>query len=167
MRVIGITKYIGLKGTIDIFNKNRDELEKRFNPVFINGILGLEEMSKADDGKAVIALHNSARIYECGEGGILKTLWDISMEEKSGLEADLREIPVKQETVEVCEALDADPYRLDSGGCAVFTAEAECVSGLIRDLREAGMPVSFIGILTDSNDKILINKGAVRYLDRM
>ncbi len=36
-----------------------------------------------------------------------------------GLEADFRKVPVRQETIEVCEIFDLNPYKLEADG-AVF-----------------------------------------------
>ena len=32
------------------------------------------------------------------------------------MDVDLRRIPIRQETIEVCERLDVDPYKLEAKG---------------------------------------------------
>ena len=40
-----------------------------------------------------------------------------------GIEIQIRNIPVKQSTIEICERYDLNPYRLLSDGCVVFVAD--------------------------------------------
>lgn len=39
-----------------------------------------------------------------------------------GLEVDLKSIPIRQETVELCEAFRLNPYLLISSGCMLMAA---------------------------------------------
>ena len=57
----------------------------------------------------------SAR-YLMGEGGFLAALWKIAEASGVGLSADLRSVPIRQETIEICEVFDVNPYKLLSGG---------------------------------------------------
>ncbi|MCD8022849.1 MAG: hypothetical protein LUF30_07730 [Lachnospiraceae bacterium] len=81
-----------------------------------------------------------------------------------GLEVDLRKIPVQQETIEICEYFDVNPYYLYSAGALlVGTEQAEA---LIAHLREIGIPAFVIGRVTDQNDRVIWNGENRRYLDR-
>ena len=40
-----------------------------------------------------------------------------------GLDIDLKKIPIRQETVEVCEALGLNPYILMSSGSMMIAAD--------------------------------------------
>ncbi len=48
------------------------------------------------------------------EGGILTAIWNLTGAYETGVEFYLRQIPMRQETVEVCERLELNPYRLYS-----------------------------------------------------
>ena len=76
----------------------------------------------------------------------------------------LRDIPVKQETIEICEVLEVNPYHLLSGGCALLTAD----NGyrLCADLREMGFDAAVIGRITADNDKAIINGDSLGFLNR-
>ena len=39
-----------------------------------------------------------------------------------GLEIDLKKIPIRQETIEICEFFDLNPYKLLSGGSLLLAA---------------------------------------------
>ena len=65
------------------------------------------------------------------------------MEAKTGFEADLRKIPLRQEVIEVCELVDVNPYRLHAKGCILFTARnGEAAK---KALEDEGIPCTVIG----------------------
>ena len=74
-------------------------------------------------------------------------------------------IPVKQETIELCELFRLNPYYLMSGEESVLIV---CSKGsyLIQKLKEKGINASCIGFLTGNNDKVLRFGDHLRYLDR-
>lgn len=47
--------------------------------------------------------------YPLGEGGILKALWEIADRAGLGLSAELRKLPIRQETIEITELFDIVP----------------------------------------------------------
>ncbi len=103
-------------------------------------------------------------LYEVCEGGIYAALWKMAQESGVGLEIQLRQIPIRQETVEVCEFLNINPYQLLSGGCLLIgTYHAEDV---LRRLEQVEIPAVRIGRATDGNDRVLLDEGQVRYLER-
>ncbi|MBP5733586.1 MAG: hydrogenase maturation factor, partial [Lachnospiraceae bacterium] len=77
---------------------------------------------------------------------------------------DLKKIPVRQETIEVCEVCGVNPYEMRSGGSLLVTAEdGEKVANA---LEAEGIPAVVIGKLTEGSDRIILNEEEVRYLDR-
>lgn len=69
---------------------------------------------------------NAYGVTECeaaGEGGIYTALWNLSGAYEVGIEFQIRNIPIKQSTIEICERYDLNPYRLLSDGCVVFVAD--------------------------------------------
>lgn len=52
-----------------------------------------------------------------------QALWNLSGAYQKGFEIDLHQIPVRQETIEVCEFYDLSPYDLLCGNCMVFVAD--------------------------------------------
>ena len=75
-----------------------------------------------------------------------------------------RDIPILQETVEVCEYFHLNPYQLASAGS--FLMVTENAEALCQRLAEQGIPASIIGQITDNNDKIIQNGEEIRYIDR-
>ena len=76
---------------------------------------------------------------------------------------DLRRIPVRQETIEVCEFFDLNPYELLAGGSALITSPNG--GELVRAFEEAGIPAAVIGHTTQGNDRVICHDGESRYLE--
>ena len=51
-----------------------------------------------------------------GEGGFLSALWKMAEASQVGLEMDFSKVPIRQETIEICEIFDINPYKLNSEG---------------------------------------------------
>lgn len=102
--------------------------------------------------------------YHLGTGGVLAGLWKVAEASEMGLFADLRKIPVRQETIEICERFDLNPYKLFSeGSILVGTLKGE---ELVQYCSDQGIPAAVIGKAVKGNDRILRSGENVRYLER-
>lgn len=90
-------------------------------------------------------------------------LWEMAEASGVGLEIDLKKIPVRQETIEVCEFFGINPYQLISSGCMLMAAEDGNL--LVRELEKAGIPATIIGKATAGNDRVLLNEEERRFLE--
>jgi hydrogenase maturation factor len=80
-----------------------------------------------------------------------------------GLEADLKAIPIRQETIEVCEFLGVNPYLLTSAGSALIACDD--AEALLQKLSERGINAAVIGHLKEGHEKVLRNDDEMRFLD--
>jgi len=103
-------------------------------------------------------------IREIGDGGILNALWYMNEELGSGMEIDLRKIPIRQETVEILELFNVNPYYAKSDGAWLLVTQ-DPVS-VTEACEKAGLPCALIGHLTPGPARIIKNGDSVRYLDR-
>ena len=103
-------------------------------------------------------------MHNLSEGGVLGALWEMTDGAQLGMEAYLREIPIRQQTVEICEFFGLNPYQLLSGGSMLMAAEDG--NALVRLLKREGISATLIGSLTDKKERVLINGQERRYLDR-
>lgn len=102
-------------------------------------------------------------LKNAGEGGIFKAFWELAELAGTGLEIQLKKIPIRQETVEVCNLLDGNPYELLSGGTMV----AVCRDGqaVADKLAAEGIGAAVVGRLTDNNDRVIVNDDERRFLE--
>lgn len=99
-----------------------------------------------------------------GEGGILTAVWTLSGAYGTGVEFALRRIPVRQETVEICERFGLNPYRLYSGGCHLLAAKNG--GRLVRSLKEEGIAAAVVGTVTDGITRAMTVEEGRSFLER-
>lgn len=161
---IVISKWIGLEGTSILAKRKGEELLTRY-PAYL-----IEEAKDFDQylsilPEAEIAIKSGVSVmHDASEGGIMAALWELADSSGVGLTIELKMLPIRQETVEVCEFCNVNPYELLSGGCLIMTAE-DGIS-LAEALNEEGIPAVVVGKITDSNDRIILNEEEKRYLDK-
>ena len=103
-------------------------------------------------------------MHDIAEGGVFGALWEFCESSETGMEADLRKIPIRQETIEICELYGWNPYLLYSGGSVLIAAED---GQLLTDrLRAEGFTAEVIGRTTGKREKVLKNGEESRFLDK-
>ena len=112
---------------------------------------------------AVAAKSGVAAMHDLSEGGVFGALWELGQCSGVGLEIDLKKIPIRQETIEICEFFDLNPYKLLSGGSLLLAAADG--NALVHAIRQAGGEAVIIGRTIDSNDRVLINGEERRFLE--
>ena len=97
------------------------------------------------------------------EGGIFAGLWELGSVGKVGLDINLKSIPIRQHTVEVCEFCNINPYMLLSGGCILLAATRGKDLAAVLSARD--IPAAVIGHTTSGNDRIIRYDDEIRYLE--
>lgn len=160
---IVMTKYAGMEGAYLLATKHKDELIARYNEYLYDMVMQYKEELLIKD-EALVAIDNHVTaIHDIGEGGVFGALWDISELCNTGISIDFKKIPIKQETIEVCELLDINPYALKSTGSLIIVCERGYE--LVERLNKNNVQATVIGYTTNNNDKILINDDEIRYLE--
>ncbi len=159
-----VTKWIGLEGTSIVAKEKEQELRKVFSDPFVRTAQEFDQyLSVIPESK--IAMEHGVRVmHDVTEGGIFGALWEMAEGSGVGLEIDLKKIPIRQETIEVCEQFGLNPYVLMSSGSMLIGTEHGEI--LVRRLQEAGISAAVVGQAMNGNDRILRNGGEVRYLDK-
>lgn len=160
---IVMTKWAGLYGTAVIAGRKFDQLSKRYYPDFINETKDyLDFVSMAKDIEIAKQFDISV-LYGIAGSGIFGALWEVAVAGKVGLFVDLKKIPLKQQTVEICNYYDINPYMLSGYGSMLIGTPNG--SRLVEALQSAGIPAAVIGSFNDSNDRIIVTDDEVRYLE--
>lgn len=161
---IVVSGYIGLQGTAILAREYKDAILERY-PKWICDEAILFEQHLSTMKEAAVAIKSGVcTVMNVSEGGILASLWELAEGAGVGLTIELKKLPIRQETVEICNHLNVNPYELWSGGCLLMTTEDG--QGLVNALAEADIPAVIVGRVTDSNDRLITNDDEVRYLDR-
>lgn len=157
------TKWVALEGTAILAREKEEELRTRYAQPFIDNAKVFGQMMSILPEAAVAVKSGASAMHDVSEGGIFGALWELAESAGVGLEIDLKKIPIRQETIEICEFFDVNPYKLLSGGCLLIATEDG--NGLVMELEKADIPAVIIGKATDSNDRVLINEDERRFLE--
>ena len=160
---IVVTKWIGIEGTSIIAKEKEEQLLTRFSAPFIEKAKALDVYISVLSEAAVAVLSGVSAMHDVTEGGIFGALWEMAEASGVGLEIDIKSIPIRQETVEICEFFDINPYQLISSGCMLMAAADG--NHLVRELKKAGIPAAVIGKATEGNDRVLLNGEERRFLE--
>ncbi len=159
---IVMSKWIGMEGTMILAAERKEELKGRY-PVRLIEQAGSFEKYLSVAAEAVAALKSGVyAMHDIRNGGIFGALWELSRKIGVGLTVNLKSIPIKQETVEICEFFDLNPYELLSGGSLLMVTEDG--QELAEKLKEIGISAAVIGRTNKGNDKTVTNQDEVRYL---
>ncbi len=118
---------------------------------------GGEKISvQAACSEAAVAVGSGAELLiTVDQEGIYDVLYKIAEAGDAGLSVYLRKIPIRQETIEICNDLEENPYYLDSTGCVVILTNKAFT--LEQKLQEMGIPAMAAGFLTKEKDKVILS----------
>lgn len=169
--------YIALRGTSLLAIQGEKELRQRFTAQFVKRCQNLYQFRGTFGLPGISASENQEEVYSrlfgqagasswclAGEGGIMAALWDYFDSFHLGFEMELRSLPLRQETVEVCEVFDINPYRLQSEGCALLTASNG--RSLAAALQKNGIHAVVIGTTQTGIKRQICNGEVHSFLDR-
>lgn len=161
---IVLSKWIGMEGSVAIAAAKEKELLERFPKAMIDQVKAMQPLCCVLSEAALAGKSGVSAMHDVSSGGIYGALYELSEAAGVGLEIDLRAIPIRQETVEICEYLGLNPYYLKSGGSLLMV----CDHGqeLVRNLEKAGISSAVIGKTTADHAKAVINEGEISYLER-
>lgn len=157
-----VTGWCAIEGTMLLAEREAEKLSERFPVRMLDQIRNWEGFLDIRSEAAVAGLSDCC-IYPLLEGGIFGGLWEMAEQAGVGLDVDLRRIPLRQETIEICNYLDVNPYELLSGGSLLIAAKSG--ESVKQSLKEKGIGSVLIGKLSDSNDRLIHNGEDTRYLE--
>ena len=160
---IVITKWIAIEGTVILAKEKEKELLERFPKKMIEEAKKMEKYLSVVPEAAAAVKSGVHAMHDVTEGGIFGALWEMAEASGVGLEIDLKKIPVRQESIEICEYFGINPYELISSGSMLIAAPDGNM--LVRDLEKAGIPAAVVGKAMKGNDRILLNGEEKRFLE--
>lgn len=159
-----VTKWIGLEATTILAKEREEELRKRFPAGIVDTAISFDRYLSVVPESKIAMGHGVTAMHDITEGGVFGALWEMASGAGVGLEVDLKKIPIRQETVEICQYFDLNPYQIMSSGSMMIVTDDG--HELVRKLEAAGIHAAVVGRTNSSNDRILRNGEDVRYLDK-
>ena len=160
---IVITKWAALEGTAILAKEKEEELLQKFPAFLIEEAKGYSQYLSIIKEAAIAGKSNVSAMHDITEGGVFGALWEMAESAGVGLTIDLKKIPIKQATVEICNYFDVNPYEMMSSGSLMLAADNGY--DLVRVLEEAGIHAAVIGKVTEGNDRVVTNGEETRFLE--
>ncbi len=157
-----MTKWAGLEGSSVIAKLKYDELISKYPKHYIDSAVSIIDYISTIPEAIALKDTDITAIHDVSSGGVFATLWELSVESNVGIEVELKDVPIKQETIEVCEYFNLNPYMLRGNGSLIIV----CDNGeeIVNTLQEAGISSSIIGKTTSNNDKVVLIEDEKRFL---
>ncbi|MBR1740300.1 MAG: hydrogenase maturation factor, partial [Lachnospiraceae bacterium] len=157
-----MTKWAGMEGTAILAAEKREKLLETLPRELLDTAAGFIQFISVVPEAMVAKEAGVHAMHDVTEGGIFGALWEMGAASGVGIEADLKKIPVRQETIEICEVFGLNPYQMMSSGSMLIGCENG--NHMVDALKKQGIPASVIGKATDTNDRIVVNGEETRYL---
>lgn len=158
-----ITKWVGLEGTEIIAREKEEELLERLPKHLLKTAKDFAQLTSIIPEAATAVKSGVSAMHDVSEGGVFGALWEMADSAGVGLTIDLKSLPIKQETIEICEFYHLNPYTLISGGCLLLAADNGY--DLVAKLKKENIHATVIGKTTDGNDRIVTNGEENRFLE--
>ncbi len=158
-----VSKWIGLEGTSILAKSKEKELLGRYPSHLITEAKAFDRYLSIVPEAATAGKSGVSAMHDVKEGGICGALREVAESAGVGLEIDLKRIPVRQETIEICEFFELNPYELISSGSLIMVTDDGF--GLVRRLEAEHIPATVIGRICAGNDRVVINDDEKRFLN--
>ena len=167
--------YVGLEGSLKIAKEKEGELGSYFSRYFMNQVkkcteyLISSQVIKEIEGKDGHKEEHERDVFVSLGGdekckSLWSALWNFSETYKTGFEIESSLIPIRQETIEICQFAGLNPYQLSSGGSyLIITSQPEKV---MLKLRENKVVSEVIGKTTKNRSRLIKRKNDIRHLPR-
>lgn len=150
-----MTKFVGIAGTVWLTEHDWQEKLQRLPDDMVqrarefgNDINGHAEAQVAWEA-GVTAMHHTT------QRGIFGDLWAFAEASGVGLTVDLKVIPIRQETIEICEAYDLNPYMIPAGGA--FLIGTYDGKELVKKMQKQGCMATVIGKITEGAQRVVVH----------
>ena len=146
---IFVTGNAGHFGISQLIIRHYDKLRKRFAGRYLDAAV----MDSAD--YRIERLKEAYLIHDVSYGGVYRSLYDLAEWTGLGISILHEELPIRQDTIEICEELDINPYCLLGIGESVgLIHESELDNVKNSDAYKCGK-LHIAGRLTEKKEKIV------------
>jgi hydrogenase expression/formation protein HypE len=157
---IMLTKTAGIEGTA-ILASQTTQSKLKMSPARLNSAKRFrEKLSVVEEAEVAFRTGFVHAMHDCTEGGALGAVYEMANASKKGFLLFAKDVPVAQETREVCEAFGIDPLRLIGSGSLILAVKRGGESRVTAALAEIGVRVAKVGEFTKKR-KILVRPDGI------
>lgn len=160
---IVMTGQTGVMGTVKLLNANHEGLRTRYSETYLGGAQRLVSQMALTRESDIAMECGAVYSHDISTGGVYAALWELADAADVGIDICHDSIPILQETIEICEYTDHNPYMIDGSGAALFV----CADGakLSDSLYCAGYEAAVIGTVISGKDRTITHEDERRFLN--
>ena len=113
-----VTGFAGESGSRFVYTDK--ESRKKLLDRYPKSFFGVFEEAASAEKQTEIPACTAPDSEDAKEGGVFGAIWRLLKRNGLGAEFSQRAVPVRQQTIEICEMFSLDPYRMESEGCRVW-----------------------------------------------
>ncbi len=156
--------YAGTLGTVLIYESNRDALLTRYSETYLRTVDKFQQLLQIDTALGATAFANGAvHAHAVSRRGVYGAVLELAEKFDRGVTISLDAIPVKQETIELCEFVGETPYTIDGMGAVIFVAKDG--AAVEAALREMGREAAVIGHFIKEKKRVVTHDGVESHLN--
>lgn len=134
-----------------------EDIVRRASQLLVNpGISVLPAVSALRDGGVPVR-----GFHDPTEGGIATAISELASASGLGASIDLDAIPILEETLAICGALELNPLGLIASGSLLAVVPHEAAGHAMNVLREAGIPAAEIGTMLGPEDTLAASNAGI------
>ena len=139
------------------------KLRKKFHAAFVDDCLKISDFTDVKQIAEISKEHEPVYMHNVSDGGVFGAVWELASAADLGIETDIEKIPVWQETIEIAELFDYNPYVVDGTGAVLIVMEEG--KKLVEELHRNGIYAEVIGKLTPGRDRVVFHGEEKRFLE--
>lgn len=150
-----MTKYAGIMGSDRLARIKHDELCTRFSKSYVESVYENRDIfSVRHEAEILTSLDDVYYIHDVSHGGIYGALWQLGSRINQGIEIKHNNILIKQETIEISEFFNINPYMLEGTGSLL--AVVKDGEQAVCELEKAGVPAAVIGKVSLGKERFVV-----------
>ncbi len=150
-----MTKYAGIMGGDRLARIKHDELCTRFADSYVkSAYVDKEIFSVRKEAKILASMEDVYYMHDVSCGGIYGALWQLGSRINHGIEIKHNNILIKQETIEISEFFNINPYMLEGTGSLL--AVVKNGNMVVDELEKAGIPAAVIGKVASGKERFVV-----------
>ena len=146
---------VGHLGASMLAIKNKDKILERLPETYIqSALMDVDDMEIRDAADMLFGV-GAYYIHDITFGGVYRALLETSMHFGMGIDVIHEKLPIRQDTIEICEVLGMNPYEITGTGGVVGVCHEDRAAQLEEALKGSGIPYSFAGKLTVEKKRVV------------
>lgn len=156
----------GNLGTFLLSKKGSALLKEHFPKDYLNSLSKKYENAFLNNKKNEVTFDEKyfEKCIEVRNGGYLAALWDMCEAMEMGLDFNLKNFPISQYTIEVCNFFDLNPYRLLCKNVYLISSDTpiETFKYLVKNFND----VNFIGVFNNTKKRLRVDGDVDAFLTK-